>query len=29
MVKVQAESERVSDLGGIRKKYSVRCQISR
>ena len=26
---VQAERERVFDLGGIRKKYLIRCQISR
>ena len=29
MVRVESESERVFDLGGIRKKYSIRCQISR
>ena len=28
-VRVQSGSERIFDLGGIRKKYSVRCQISR
>ena len=28
-VQVQSESERVIDLGAIRKKHSVRCQISR
>ena len=28
-VRVQSESERIFDLGGIRKKYSIRCQISR
>ena len=28
-VRVQSGSERFFDLGGIRKKYSVRCQISR
>ena len=28
-VQAQAESERVFELGGIQKKYSVRCQISR
>ena len=28
-VRVQSESERIFDLGGIRKNYSVRCQISR
>ena len=27
-VRVQSESERVFDLGGIRKKYSIRCQLS-
>ena len=26
---VQSERERIFDLGGIRKKYSIRCQISR
>ena len=26
---VQFDRERIFDLGGIRKKYSVRCQISR
>ena len=26
---VQSGSERIFDLGGIRKKYSIRCQISR
>ena len=28
-VRVQSEGEIVFDLGGIRKKYSIRCQISR
>ena len=28
-VRVQSERERISDLGGIRKKYLIRCQISR
>ena len=28
-VRVQSEGERVFDLGGIQKKYSIRCQISR
>ena len=28
-VRVQSGSEKIFDLGGIRKKYSVRCQISR
>ena len=28
-VQVQSESEIIFDLGGIRKKYSIRCQISR
>ena len=28
-VRVQSEGQRISDLGGIRKKYSIRCQISR
>ena len=28
-VRVQSENERIFDLGGIRKKYSLRCQISR
>ena len=28
-VLVQSERERIFDLGGIRKKYSIRCQISR
>ena len=27
-VRVQSERERIFDLGGIRKKYSIRCQIS-
>ena len=27
-VRVQYERERIFDLGGIRKKYSIRCQIS-
>ena len=27
-VRVQSEGQRISDLGGIRKKYSIRCQIS-
>ena len=27
--RVKSERERISDLGGIRKKYSIRCQISR
>ena len=29
MVRVHSRSERIFDLGGIRKRYSVRCQISR
>ena len=28
-VRVQSEGEIIFDLGGIQKKYSVRCQISR
>ena len=28
-VRVQLDRERIFDLGGIRKKYSIRCQISR
>ena len=28
-VQVQSEGERIFDLGAIRKKYSIRCQISR
>ena len=28
-VRVQCEGQRIFDLGGIRKKYSIRCQISR
>ena len=28
-VRVQSERERIFDLGAIRKKYSIRCQISR
>ena len=28
-VRVQSDRERIFDLGGIRKKYSIRCQISR
>ena len=28
-VRVQSEEERIFDLGAIRKKYSLRCQISR
>ena len=28
-VRVQSERERIFDLGGIRKKYLIRCQISR
>ena len=28
-VRVKSEGERISDLGGIRKKYLIRCQISR
>ena len=28
-VRVQSEGKRIFDLGGIRKKYSIRCQISR
>ena len=28
-VRVQSDRERILDLGGIRKKYSIRCQISR
>ena len=27
--RVQSEGERISDLGAIRNKYSIRCQISR
>ena len=27
--RVQSEGERIFDLGGIRKKYLIRCQISR
>ena len=26
---MQSEGQRIFDLGGIRKKYSIRCQISR
>ena len=26
-VRVQSEGQRIFDLGGIRKKYSIRCQI--
>ena len=29
IVRVQSEGERIFDLGAIRKKYSIRCQISR
>ena len=29
IVRVQSEGERIFDLGGIRKKYLIRCQISR
>ena len=29
IVRVQSEEERIFDLGAIRKKYSIRCQISR
>ena len=29
MVQARFESEIIFDLGGIRKKYSIRCQISR
>ena len=28
-VQLQSEGERIFDLGGIRNKYSIRCQISR
>ena len=28
-VRVQSEGERIFDLGGMRKKYLIRCQISR
>ena len=28
-VRVQSEAEIIFDLGGIQKKYSLRCQISR
>ena len=28
-VRIQSEGERIFDLGAIRKKYSIRCQISR
>ena len=28
-VRIQSEGERIFDLGGIRKKYLIRCQISR
>ena len=28
-IRVQSEGERIFDLGAIRKKYSIRCQISR
>ena len=28
-VRLQSEGERIFDLGAIRKKYSIRCQISR
>ena len=28
-VQVQSEGEIIFDLGGIQKKYSIRCQISR
>ena len=28
-VRVQSEGEKIFDLGAIRKKYSIRCQISR
>ena len=28
-VRVQSERERIFDLGGIRKKYLIRCKISR
>ena len=28
-VRVQSEGEKIFDLGGIRKKYLIRCQISR
>ena len=27
--RVQSDRERIFDLGAIRKKYSIRCQISR
>ena len=29
MVQARSESEIIFDLGGIRKKYSIRCQTSR
>ena len=28
-VRIQSEGEIIFDLGGIQKKYSIRCQISR
>ena len=28
-VRVKSEGEIIFDLGGIQKKYSIRCQISR
>ena len=28
-VQVQSEGEIIFDLGGIQKKYSIRCQVSR
>ena len=28
-VQVQSEGERILELGGIQKKYSIRCQLSR
>ena len=28
-VQLQPEAERIFDIGGIQKKYSIRCQISR
>ena len=28
-VRVQSEGEIFFDLGGVQKKYSIRCQISR
>ena len=28
IVRLQSEAERIFDIGGIQKKYSIRCQIS-